>query len=80
MKALNLVTLLLVIVGGVNWGMLGAFDFDLVAALFGDKSAMSRLLYIVVGLSALWQIVPLLKALSVGEVSAEASRVRTDRI
>ena len=39
MKILNLVTLLLVIVGGLNWGLVGAFDFDLVAALFGDAAA-----------------------------------------
>ncbi|RPD43396.1 DUF378 domain-containing protein, partial [Hymenobacter sediminis] len=39
MKALNLVTLVLVIVGGLNWGLVGAFQFDLVAALFGGQSA-----------------------------------------
>lgn len=80
MKALNLVTLLLVIVGGVNWGLIGAFDFDLVAALFGEGSAISRLVYILVGLSALWQIVPFVKALSVGEVSAEGGHIRAGRI
>lgn len=80
MKALNLITLLLVIVGGVNWGLVGAFEFDLVAALFGDGSAISRLVYVLVGLSALWQIVPFVKALSVGEVPAEGGHVRTGRI
>jgi uncharacterized membrane protein YuzA (DUF378 family) len=80
MKALNLITLLLVIVGGVNWGLIGAFDFDLVAALFGEGSAISRLVYILVGLSALWQIVPFVKALQVGEVSAEGGRIHTGRV
>ena len=58
MKALNLITLVLVIVGGLNWGLVGAFDFNLVAALFGEASALSRIVYILVGLSALWQLVP----------------------
>jgi hypothetical protein len=80
-KALNLITLLLVIVGGVNWGLAGAFDFDLVAALFGDGSALSRVVYVLVGLSALWQIMPFVQALRVGEVHAEGhGRVRADRI
>ncbi|MDY6923191.1 MAG: DUF378 domain-containing protein [Pseudomonadota bacterium] len=77
MKALNLITLVLLIVGGLNWGLVGAFQFDLVAAIFGDGSALSRLVYILVGLSALWQIMPLTKAFSVGEVDAEANRRAT---
>lgn len=72
MKMLNLITLLIVIVGGVNWGLVGAFDFNLVAALFGDQTALSRIAYVLVGLSALWQIMPLSRALRVGEVNAEA--------
>ena len=72
MKTLNLVTLLLVIVGGLNWLLVGALSVDLVAAIFGGPdAALSRLVYILVGLSALWQLVPLSKAFSVGEVSAE---------
>lgn len=80
MKALNLITLLLVIVGGVNWGLVGSFDFDLVAAIFGDASVLSRVVYVLVGLSALWQIMPFAKAIRVGEVHAEAGHVRTGRI
>lgn len=61
MKALNIITLVLVIVGGVNWGLVGLFQFDLVAAIFGGQDAMlARLVYILVGLSALWQIYPLI--------------------
>ncbi len=48
------VALVLVIVGGLNWGLVGAFDFDLVAALFGDMSMLSRAVYILVGLSAIY--------------------------
>lgn len=48
--------LILTIIGGLNWGLVGAFDFDLVAYLFGPMSVLSRLVYIVVGLSALAMI------------------------
>lgn len=61
MKALNIVTLVLVIIGGLNWGLVGIFDLDLVAAIFGAGSVLSRLIYILVGLSALWQLMPLFK-------------------
>jgi hypothetical protein len=47
---------ILVIVGGLNWGLVGAFDFNLVEALFGEKSALSRIVYVLVGLSALYMI------------------------
>lgn len=70
MKALNLVTLILVIVGGINWGLVGAADFNLVSALFGD-SGLARAVYVLVGLSAIWQLVPLARAFRTGEVAAE---------
>ncbi|MGQ7791618.1 DUF378 domain-containing protein [Faunimonas sp. B44] len=70
MKMLNLITLVLVIVGGVNWGLVGLFDFDLVAALFGAGSALARIVYVLVGLSAVWQIVPLVSAARHDEPSA----------
>lgn len=56
MKALTIVTLLLVIVGGVNWGLVGIADFDLVAALFGAGSLLARVVYILVAASALFQV------------------------
>jgi uncharacterized membrane protein YuzA (DUF378 family) len=71
MKALNILTLLLVIVGGLNWGLVGLFDFDLVAAIFGAGSVLARLVYILVGLSAAWQLMPLFAALNAGEVAAQ---------
>ena len=61
MRALNPLTLLLLIVGGLNWGLVGLFGFDLVAALFGEASLASRLVYGLVGLSAVWQIFPLIQ-------------------
>jgi hypothetical protein len=70
MKAANLITLTLVVVGGLNWGLVGAFNFDLVATLFGNASILTRLVYVVVGLSALWQVVPLAQAFGSDEPSA----------
>ena len=56
MRVLNTVTLVLLIVGGLNWGLVGLFDFDLVAAIFGNRSMISRLVYALVGLSALYTL------------------------
>jgi uncharacterized membrane protein YuzA (DUF378 family) len=61
MRAANLLTLVLLIVGGLNWGLVGLFGFDLVAAIFGEMSTLSRAVYALVGLSALWQIVGLFR-------------------
>lgn len=71
MKALNILTLILVIVGGLNWGLVGLFGFDLVAAIFGAGSIPSRIVYVLVGLSAAWQVMPLISAMTSGEISAQ---------
>ncbi|MFP4661410.1 MAG: DUF378 domain-containing protein [Halanaerobiales bacterium] len=54
LKALDWVALILLIVGGLNWGLVGLFSFDLVAAVFGDMSTLSRIIYTLVGLSAVY--------------------------
>ncbi|TCB52523.1 DUF378 domain-containing protein [Acinetobacter sp. ANC 4779] len=46
----------LTIIGGINWGLIGAFDFNLVSAIFGEMSTLSRIVYVLVGLSALYLI------------------------
>ncbi len=56
MKTLDVIAAILVIIGGLNWGLVGIFDFNLVGAIFGAMSALSRIIYILVGLSALYQI------------------------
>jgi uncharacterized membrane protein YuzA (DUF378 family) len=62
MKTLSRIALLLVIIGAINWGLIGFFQFDLVAALFGGQdSAISRIIYSLVGLSGL-ACIPLLFA------------------
>jgi uncharacterized membrane protein YuzA (DUF378 family) len=76
MKQLNLITLLLVIIGGLNWLLIGLFNFNLVSEIFGS---FSRLIYVLVGLSALYQLIPFWQAVSTDEVIAEQSRrVRRD--
>lgn len=56
MTAVDWIPMLLVIVGGINWGLVGLFDFNLVAALFGEGSMLSRIIYVAVGLSALYSL------------------------
>ena len=50
---LSVVAVVLLIIGGLNWGLVGLLNFDLVAALFGQMTALSRLIYILVGISAI---------------------------
>ena len=51
------VSLVLVIIGAINWGLIGLFQFDLVAFLFGGQSALlSRVVYALVGAAGLWSI------------------------
>lgn len=56
MKGLDYTLLTLVIVGAVNWGLIGFFQFDLVAFIFGNMSWLSRIIYAVVGLSGLYML------------------------
>lgn len=51
MKNLNRVALVLVIIGALNWGLIGLFNFNLVAAIFGAGSGLTRLIYVLVGIS-----------------------------
>jgi uncharacterized membrane protein YuzA (DUF378 family) len=57
MKSVDVVVATLLVVGGLNWGLVGSLNFDLVATLFGDTTVLSRLVYTVVGLCALYQVV-----------------------
>ena len=53
-KGLTYLALTIAIIGAVNWGLIGAFRFDLVAALFGEMSVLSRIIYVLVGVSGLY--------------------------
>jgi len=55
MKKLDVVAAVLLVIGGLNWGLVGAAQIDLVAALFGELSPLSRTVYLLVGLSAVYQ-------------------------
>ena len=74
MRRLDLLAATLVLVGGLNWGLVGLFNFDLVSALFGADSMLARIVYILVGLSALWQVVPLFAAFGSDQPSALRGR------
>ena len=54
MKALTWIAVIVLVIGGINWLLVGAFNFDLVATLFGQMSAMSRIVYMLVGLAAIY--------------------------
>ncbi len=56
MKTLDVIIAVLLVVGGLNWGLWGIFQFDLVAALFGGNTAvLSRIVYSLVGIAAAYQ-------------------------
>ena len=56
LSGLDWVAMILMIIGGINWGLVGIFDVNLVSALFGAQSPVSRLVYAVVGLAALYGV------------------------
>lgn len=56
MNALDWAATILMIVGGLNWGLVGLFDYNVVAALFGDQTPLTRLVYALAGVAALYGI------------------------
>ena len=56
MKAIDYIVLVLVIIGAINWGLVGFFGLDLVAFLFGSMSVLSRIIYAVIGTCGLYAI------------------------
>ena len=56
MKIIDKIALVLIIIGAINWGLIGFFKFDLVATIFGEMSVLSRIVYSLVGISGLWGI------------------------
>jgi uncharacterized protein len=55
MKMLDVTIALLLVIGGLNWGLVGLLNVDLVASIFGEMSTLSRIVYALVGLAALFQ-------------------------
>ena len=67
---MDILALVLMIIGGINWGLVGLFQYDLVAALFGGAAGVvSRIIYVLVGLAALWGVIMLFRR---GTVNGEA--------
>jgi uncharacterized membrane protein YuzA (DUF378 family) len=72
MRAMNLVTLVLIIIGGLNWLVMGVAGYDVLGMLSGGTGTpLARLVSVIIGLSAVWQLMPFVQAFSEGEVSAE---------
>ncbi|NGX39446.1 MAG: hypothetical protein KR126chlam1_00775 [Chlamydiae bacterium] len=56
MRALDIISAVLLIIGGLNWGLIGFFEYNLIGAIFGEMSGLTRIIYSLVGISALYQI------------------------
>ena len=63
LNTLDWICLILVIVGGLNWLLVGVFNFNLVAAIFGVMSVITKIVYILVGVSALYVLIFLLPSI-----------------
>ncbi|MGQ0526863.1 MAG: DUF378 domain-containing protein [Alphaproteobacteria bacterium] len=64
MQIVNLIALILLLVGGINWGLVGLINLDLVAAIFGPGSGLARIVYILIGVASVYSIIllkPMLK-------------------
>lgn len=62
MSSMDWIASILVIVGGLNWGLVGFFNYNLVDSIFGVESLIARIVYSLVGLAALWMIVMVSKS------------------
>ena len=60
MNTLSWITRILVVLGAINWGLVGAFDFNLIESIFGTGT-FSMILYVLVGLSGIWELISLFK-------------------
>ncbi len=56
MRTFDILAVVLLVVGGLNWGLVGLFGFDLVAAIFGDMTVFARLVYALVGIAAVYRL------------------------
>lgn len=57
MNALGWIAMILLVIGGLNWGLIGIFEWDLIAAIFGDMSVLSRIIYIIIAVAAVYMII-----------------------
>ena len=59
MRTLKIIAFILVVIGAINWGLVGLFKFDLVAVLFGDMTYFARVIYTLIGLSGIYSLLTL---------------------
>lgn len=69
MNVLDKVSMLLLMIGGINWGLVGWLEYNLVDEIFGVGSGLSRVIYAVVGVAALYSVYSMIKMLSSSEKS-----------
>lgn len=55
MKSIDILAAILLVIGGLNWGMVGVLSFDLVATLLGDGTVLAKAVYVLVGIAAIYQ-------------------------
>jgi len=70
----NWLTMILLVVGGINWGLMGFFQYNLIGAIFGEVSAFTRFIYALVGLAALYEVIVLLAYGSEERMPGEMAR------
>lgn len=80
MRTLNRITLALIIIGGLDWLLVGLFQFDPIGLLFGGAGAiLSRIIYTLIGISALWQLLPFFGAAHLSDAEAKIKHSNIDR-
>lgn len=57
MRTINIIALILILIGALNWGLVGFFDYNLVDVIFGEGSVVARVVYALVGVAGLYKIV-----------------------
>lgn len=72
MKSVNLITLAILIAGGLNWGMVSWFGEDVVSSLVGSSTLLGRFIYLTFGFAALYQILPLWLSFRITEPEVQA--------
>jgi len=63
-SVIDCIALILLLIGGLNWGFIGFFKWDVVASIFGEMSMFTRVVYGLVGLAAIWKIVCIIRCRS----------------
>ncbi len=80
MKALNGIALTLVIIGALNWLLVGLFEFNLVDAIFGSLSILTRIIYIIVGIAGLWSIAHTIVKLHGGNIKITSNEPKGAKV